>query len=70
MDLDDAISSYLSTKGSRQDMFDVLSTNGPVSEFTSRLAVRLLSAWSWGLISANVVQWLAGAPLVCNELAR
>ena len=72
MDINDAISRQLSSRGSREEMIDMLKQHGPpkAGEFTSRLAVRLLSAWSWGLLSANTVQWLAGVALVCNELAR
>eukprot|EP00959_Pyramimonas_sp_CCMP1952_P296972 6212958-Pyramimonas_sp.AAC.1 len=36
-------------------------------EFSSRLAVRLLSAWSWGFLSANTAQWLVGDSGVSNS---
>eukprot|EP00959_Pyramimonas_sp_CCMP1952_P060049 1254553-Pyramimonas_sp.AAC.1 len=62
MDIDDAISRQLSRKGTRQEMLEVAAACGAANatSFTSRLAVRLLSAWSWGMLSANTVQWLAG----------
>eukprot|EP00959_Pyramimonas_sp_CCMP1952_P217946 4558204-Pyramimonas_sp.AAC.1 len=70
MNLDDSIATFLSEHGgSRQASHAAMMQHAMLvdcGDVASRLAVRLLSAWSWGFLSANTVQWLAGGKFGFN----
>ena len=70
MNLDDSIATFLSEHGgSRQASHAAMMRHAMLADcvdVASRQAVRLLSARSWGFLSANTAQWLAGGKFVFN----